>query len=96
MLLRVYVDTPEQFDAWVKHQQQPGIQDSSVAAGRHIFETQACTNCHTIAGTAATGTFGPDLTHLKVERRSPPARQRTRRRICMRGFRIPITLSPGR
>jgi cytochrome c oxidase subunit 2 len=64
MLLRVYVDTPEQFDAWVKLQQQPGVQDASVAAGRRVFETEACTNCHRITGTAAAGTFGPDLTHL--------------------------------
>jgi cytochrome c oxidase subunit II len=64
MLLRVYVDSPEQFAAWVQQQRQPGVQDAGVAAGRHVFETQACTNCHTIAGTAATGTFGPDLTHL--------------------------------
>ncbi len=63
MLLRVYVDTPEQFAEWVKDQQQPGVQDPQVAAGRQIFETHACTNCHTIKGTAA-GTFGPDLTHL--------------------------------
>jgi cytochrome c oxidase subunit 2 len=35
-----------------------------VAAGRHVFETQACVNCHTVAGTAAVGRFGPDLTHL--------------------------------
>jgi cytochrome c oxidase subunit 2 len=64
MLLRVYVDSPEEFAAWVQQQKQPGVQDTSVAAGRHIFETQACTNCHAVAGTAATGTFGPDLTHL--------------------------------
>lgn len=64
MLLRVYVDTPEQFAAWVRNQQQPGMQDPAVAAGRHIFETEACANCHTIAGTPARGTFGPDLTHL--------------------------------
>ncbi|MFZ0631660.1 MAG: cytochrome c oxidase subunit II [Acidobacteriaceae bacterium] len=64
MLLRVYVDTPEQFAAWVQHQQQPGAQDASVAAGRHVFETEACTNCHAVAGTAAIGTFGPNLTHL--------------------------------
>ena len=64
MLLRVYVDTPDQFAAWVKNQQQPGVEDPSVAAGRHVFESQACMNCHTIAGTAAKGTFGPDLTHL--------------------------------
>ena len=64
MLIRVYVDTPQQFDAWVKNQQQPRTQDASVAAGRQIFETEACMNCHTIAGTVAKGTFGPDLTHL--------------------------------
>ena len=64
MLLRVYVDSPDQFAAWVKNQQQPGVQDSSVAAGRRIFETQACMNCHAVHGTAATGRFGPDLTHL--------------------------------
>jgi cytochrome c oxidase subunit 2 len=64
MLLRVYVDTPEQFAAWVKQEQQPGAQDPAVAAGRHEFESQACVNCHAIAGTSARGQFGPDLTHL--------------------------------
>ena len=64
MLLRVYVDTPEQFAAWVKAEQQSGVQDASVAAGRHAFESQACMNCHAIAGTHARGQFGPDLTHL--------------------------------
>ena len=64
MLLRVYVDTPEQFAAWVNNQRQHGVQDPSVAAGRHVFETEACMNCHTISGTVAKGTFGPDLTHL--------------------------------
>ncbi len=64
MLLRVYVDTPSDFAAWVKNQQRIAVQDSQVAVGRRIFETEACMNCHRIAGTAATGTFGPDLTHL--------------------------------
>ena len=64
MLLRVYVDTPEQFAAWITNQQQPARQDPAATAGRRIFETQACMNCHTISGTAATGRYGPDLTHL--------------------------------
>ena len=64
MLLRVYVDTPDQFAAWVKQEQQPAAQDPAVAAGRHEFESQSCMNCHAIAGTAAHGQFGPDLTHL--------------------------------
>jgi cytochrome c oxidase subunit II len=64
MLLRVYVDTPDQFAAWVKNQQQPAVQDPRVAAGQQVFETEACMNCHAIEGTTATGRFGPDLTHL--------------------------------
>ncbi len=64
MLLRVSVDSPEDFDAWVRAQQQPATQDEQVTAGRRIFETTACINCHAISGTAANGRFGPDLTHL--------------------------------
>lgn len=64
MLLRVYVQTPEDFDAWVKNQQQPAVEDESVAEGRRVYESQACVNCHTIRGTGTTGRFGPDLTHL--------------------------------
>jgi cytochrome c oxidase subunit II len=64
MLLRVYVQTPEDFAAWVKNQQQPAVQDPAVAEGRQIFESQACVSCHVIRGTAANGQFGPDLTHF--------------------------------
>ena len=64
MLLRVYVDSPEAFAAWVQAQKQPAITDQSVAAGRRVFETTACINCHAISGTPANGRFGPDLTHL--------------------------------
>src|SRR5690348_14470935 len=64
MLIRVYVDTPSEFEAWVKNQQKPAAEDANVAAGRHIFETEACVNCHTVTGTPAKGTYGPDLTHL--------------------------------
>ena len=64
MLLRVYVDTPEQFAEWTRNQQRPGRQEPQAALGRQIFETESCMNCHTVKGTAATGRFGPDLTHL--------------------------------
>ena len=64
MLLRVYVDTPDEFDAWVRAQTQPALQDASVSSGRRIFESTACINCHAIGGTVADGRFGPDLTHL--------------------------------
>jgi|GEM_PF-11578 len=64
MLLRVIVDSDADFDAWVRAQQQPATRDAQAAAGRRVFETTACINCHAVSGTAATGRFGPDLTHL--------------------------------
>jgi cytochrome c oxidase subunit 2 len=64
MLLRVSVDSPQDFAAWVRSQQQVAVQDSSVMAGRQVFEHTACINCHTVSGTPADGRFGPDLTHL--------------------------------
>ena len=68
MLLRVYVDSTEDFSAWVRGQQQPAVYDEKEAAGRRVFESTACLNCHAIAGTNGTGRFGPDLTHLMSRR----------------------------
>src|SRR5467141_1560236 len=68
MLLRVYVDSTEDFNAWVRGQQQPSNYDEKEAAGRRVFESTACLNCHAIAGTNGTGRFGPDLTHLMSRR----------------------------
>jgi cytochrome c oxidase subunit 2 len=64
MLLRVSMDSPADFDVWVRAQQQTPVREENVAAGRRVFETTACMNCHTISGTAADGRFGPDLSHL--------------------------------
>ena len=106
MLLRVYVDPPDQFAKWIAEQQktqleiqnqagleiqldsgngagQKGLSSNSPATrmntayesaslpqgidahdGQFVFEHQACINCHTVAGTAADGRYGPDLTHL--------------------------------
>jgi len=68
MLLRVYVDTPDEFDEWVRAQQQPAVQDAGVSSGGRVFESTACINCHAIRGTVADGRFGPDLTHLMSRR----------------------------
>jgi cytochrome c oxidase subunit 2 len=68
MLLRVYAQSPEDFAAWIRQQQQPANQDftgnPAAAEGQTVFMHNACINCHTIAGTVATGRFGPDLTHV--------------------------------
>ena len=64
MHLRVIVETPDQFDAWLAREQTPAVDSSAAARGREAFHELSCVNCHTIRGTTATGTFGPDLTHL--------------------------------
>ena len=64
MLLRVSVESPEVFEAWVNSQKQPANQDEKEIAGRRVFEGTACMNCHAVSGTHANGRFGPDLTHL--------------------------------
>jgi cytochrome c oxidase subunit 2 len=68
MLLRVYVQPREDFDRWVRKQQQQAAKGSALQAalssGQRVFESTACANCHTVSGTPAQGRFGPDLTHL--------------------------------
>src|ERR1700688_3644176 len=64
MLLRVYVQSRQDFDNWVAEQTQPARASASISEGQRIFETTACINCHAVTGTVADGRFGPDLTHL--------------------------------
>jgi cytochrome c oxidase subunit 2 len=64
MLLRIYVQSRDEFDRWVQEQRQRQPSGDVVSEGQRIFETTACVNCHTVAGTVANGRFGPDLTHL--------------------------------
>ena len=95
MLLRVYVQTPDDFAAWVKNQQQPAVQDPAVADGRQIFESQSCSSCHVIRGTSANGKFGPDLTHFGAGIRwllEPPT---IPRRISSCGLQDPDYVKPG-
>jgi cytochrome c oxidase subunit II len=63
MLLRVYVQSQDDFERWARGQQQPA-QSSAASPGQRVFETTACANCHTISGTPAKGRFGPDLSHI--------------------------------
>ena len=65
MLLRVYVQTREEFDRWIPAAKPTGAAPATrfPKASRSSNST-ACVNCHTVTGTVAKGRFGPDLTHL--------------------------------
>ena len=59
MLLRVVVDTPEDFERWVASQRaEPDAAAGGVSEGRRVFETTACLNCHTVRGTVGDGGTG--------------------------------------
>ena len=64
MLIRVVVESPEDFDAWVTRQQRPANVDPATEEGRKAFGSNSCGSCHTIEGTTSKGIFGPDLTHF--------------------------------
>ncbi|MEI7297544.1 cytochrome c oxidase subunit II [Paraburkholderia tropica] len=66
MAMLVIADPPEHYAAWVARQTQSAVQtgDAITLHGRDVFERASCANCHTIRGTSAIGTTGPDLTHL--------------------------------
>lgn len=60
----------DEYAAWLEHQKQPAREpeDSLARRGQQVFLESACVNCHTIAGTHATGDLGPDLTHIASRR----------------------------
>jgi cytochrome c oxidase subunit 2 len=68
MLIRVVVESPEDFDAWVARQQKPPIANPSTDEGRQAFGTNSCGSCHTIEGTSSNGIFGPNLTHFMTRK----------------------------
>jgi cytochrome c oxidase subunit II len=95
MLLRVYVEPREKFDRWVASQKQSAAIDAFPSEGQRIFEVTACVNCHTVAGTVATGRFGPDLTHL-MSRDTIAAGAATNTRDNLRlWIRTPDAIKPG-
>jgi cytochrome c oxidase subunit 2 len=64
MLIRVVAHPPDEFETWLAAESQPAVEDPAVREGQAAFLAQSCVNCHAVRGTAARGTYAPDLTHL--------------------------------
>jgi cytochrome c oxidase subunit II len=60
MGLYVFADEPARFHAWLARESKPA---RGGGAGAGLF-VSSCGSCHTIRGTQAIGTTGPDLTHV--------------------------------
>jgi cytochrome c oxidase subunit 2 len=66
MGLYVYVDPPARFRAWLANERRDARPATGALQrrGQQAFMQQGCASCHTIRGTGAQGTIGPDLTHV--------------------------------
>lgn len=65
MVMRVFAEPPEEFEAWWEAQLEPAAAPASpeAEAGQQAFVAN-CAACHAVRGTIASGEVGPDLTHL--------------------------------
>jgi cytochrome c oxidase subunit 2 len=66
----VIVETPSDFGRWLARRQRVPLEPASeeAATGQLVFQREACAGCHTIRGTSAQGTLGPDLTDVGSRR----------------------------
>jgi cytochrome c oxidase subunit 2 len=62
MRIRVVVQSQSDFDSWLAAQRLPAA--TRGGEGERVFLSNICVNCHTVVGTVAAGTAGPDLTHV--------------------------------
>ncbi len=71
MSLVVIAEPPVDFDRWmIRRRGGAGLAPTSelAARGQVVFTREACAGCHTIRGTQATGTVGPDLSDFGSRR----------------------------
>jgi cytochrome c oxidase subunit 2 len=63
MAVSVIAEDQDDFFAWEGLQRRPANKEEN-KEGYRIFMNR-CASCHAISGTPASGTYGPDLTHLE-------------------------------
>jgi len=70
MAFWVVAESRDSFEAWLDQQAAPApgvalaASDPQLRRGKSVIENGSCASCHTVRGTSAQGTAGPDLTHL--------------------------------
>ncbi len=70
MAIEVIATATAEFESWLAREAAPAAEPASEAErqGRSVFLAAGCGACHAIRGTAASGTVGPDLTHVGARR----------------------------
>lgn len=97
MAFRVYAEPPARFREWLAHTEQPGDEPATPEArrGQRLFMEDACSSCHTIAGTEAQGSIGPNLTHVASRQTLAADTIENTPRNLFRWIRNPQSIKPG-
>ena len=97
MAFFVIAEDKADFDKWAKAQRQSAAQptEAEAAAGQQAFLSKPCGACHAIRGTKATGTSGPDLTHVGSRKYIGAGLFETTRGSLAAWISDPQTLKPG-
>jgi cytochrome c oxidase subunit 2 len=97
MAIFVVALEPGEYAAWADAQRRDAVEpdDAEAAAGRQVFEAKQCVACHSIRGTTASGTTGPDLTHLADRQTIAAGLFETTRGSLAAWIADPQTLKPG-
>lgn len=66
MAIIIVAEPRDKFEAWYRTQLLPATPpaDSLSKRGEQVFMSRGCPVCHTVGGTRALGTVGPNLTHI--------------------------------
>ncbi|MGE3291122.1 MAG: c-type cytochrome [Geminicoccaceae bacterium] len=70
MAFDVEVLSEAEFEVWREKQRAPAVEPAAALLrdGQAAFLASGCGACHTVRGTPANGTIGPDLTHIGSRR----------------------------
>lgn len=97
MAMMVVAEEQSDFDRWLGDQIAAGVPTDSDEArqGKLVFMAKPCAACHTVRGTDASGTTGPDLTHLASRATIAAGLLPTTRGSLAAWIADPQTLKPG-
>jgi len=97
MAIFIVADDAKSYAGWLASQQidRTAAMDDEALAGQTVFLAKPCAACHTVRGTSASGTTGPDLTHVGSRRTIGAGLIETTRGSLAAWIADPQTLKPG-
>ena len=97
MAFYIVAEPPVKFAAWLAAASTPNDPptDSTLVAGKQVFMSSGCAVCHSIGGTEAHASVGPDLTHFKSRTSLAAGTLANTRANLTRWIENPAAIKPG-